>query len=333
MREMVMRKTWIRLVAGYALTAGVFGAAAGADMILTLEPKDLDLNPISGGVPPGTRILVDIFVSVDAEGDTGLVINTFDLVFDASSDTIVVDSFSFLADMSAYFFQSTNLGSVGAFSPQCDTASCIELTQQPSPLGRVEVIVNGPGELNVAGFIGIGGGAQSVFNAVDPTNTVSSVRFWLSGDNLQGGILSLSVTDGTTPPPAGPAPGGGGSPVDTDGDSIPDELDPDDDNDGVPDVEDDFPLDPNETVDSDADGIGDNADPDDDNDGVADADDADPLDPTVTDGDTDDTGAGGSRVSGGLPCGIGMVPPSIFIFLGLSGMGRARRRSNRRSAA
>jgi len=59
--------------------------------------------------------------------------------------------------------------------------------------------------------------------------------------------------------------------VDSDGDGLADCMDPDDDNDGVPDSEDAFPLDPSESVDTDGDGIGDNADPDDDNDGLDDA--------------------------------------------------------------
>jgi len=50
-------------------------------------------------------------------------------------------------------------------------------------------------------------------------------------------------------------------PLDTDGDGIPDVIDPDDDGDNVPDVTDVFPLDATEWADSDGDGIGDNADP------------------------------------------------------------------------
>lgn len=58
-------------------------------------------------------------------------------------------------------------------------------------------------------------------------------------------------------------------------------LDPaesaDTDNDGVGDNADEMPNDPNETLDTDRDGIGNNADPDDDNDGVLDGDDDYPL--------------------------------------------------------
>lgn len=58
---------------------------------------------------------------------------------------------------------------------------------------------------------------------------------------------------------------------DHDLDLIDDRADPDDDNDGVPDLTDKFPLDKKESADFDQDGLGDNADPDDDNDGIPDS--------------------------------------------------------------
>ncbi|HFQ5589043.1 TPA: hypothetical protein ACGUM0_003752 [Vibrio vulnificus] len=69
--------------------------------------------------------------------------------------------------------------------------------------------------------------------------------------------------------------------LDSDGDDIGDNADPDDDNDGTPDVDDDLPFNPNETVDSDSDGIGNNADTDDDNDGILDVDDSNPTVPDL----------------------------------------------------
>ena len=67
---------------------------------------------------------------------------------------------------------------------------------------------------------------------------------------------------------------------------------PDDDNDGVPDEQDAFPLDPKESVDTDHDRIGNNADPDDDNDGVLDGADNCPLvaNPDQADDDRDGIG-------------------------------------------
>ncbi len=77
---------------------------------------------------------------------------------------------------------------------------------------------------------------------------------------------------------------------DSDHDGLPNSTDPDDDNDGVNDGDDQFPLDGRESVDTDGDGKGDNADTDDDNDGVLDADDGFPLDPTYwADQDKDGT--------------------------------------------
>ncbi|MDB4674978.1 gliding motility-associated C-terminal domain-containing protein [Flavobacteriaceae bacterium] len=98
--------------------------------------------------------------------------------------------------------------------------------------------------------------------------------------------------------------------TDTDGDGIGNNTDPDDDDDGlsdleeaeigtnplvsdtdgdgVNDLEDDYPLDPSEQFDTDEDGVPDNQDNDDDDDGVPDAEDAFPLDATEnldTDGD------------------------------------------------
>ncbi|EGG28965.1 OmpA-like transmembrane domain protein [Aequoribacter fuscus] len=68
-------------------------------------------------------------------------------------------------------------------------------------------------------------------------------------------------------------------------------ADADDDNDGVADSEDAFPLDPAETVDTDGDGTGNNADLDDDGDGYADNLDAFPIDP-LEHSDNDDDGIG-----------------------------------------
>ncbi len=83
--------------------------------------------------------------------------------------------------------------------------------------------------------------------------------------------------------------------VDTDGDGAADEgglaPDGDDDNDGVDDGNDAFPLDSTESSDADQDGTGDVADTDDDNDDVADVDDAFPFNALEsTDTDMDGTG-------------------------------------------
>ena len=78
---------------------------------------------------------------------------------------------------------------------------------------------------------------------------------------------------------------------DTDFDALGDACDADDDNDGVEDADDRFPVNPKESSDFDSDGIGDKADSDDDNDGVADESDAFPLDASESlDSDNDGIG-------------------------------------------
>ena len=81
--------------------------------------------------------------------------------------------------------------------------------------------------------------------------------------------------------PDGEKPDGDDKPVDEN----------DTDGDGVPNEQDAFPNDPEESVDTDGDGIGNNADTDDDNDGIPDKEDDYPLDDTNTppndDGDGD----------------------------------------------
>lgn len=81
---------------------------------------------------------------------------------------------------------------------------------------------------------------------------------------------------------------------DTDHDGIPNTKDPDDDNDGINDELDAFPLNPKEQYDTDGDGKGDNSDPDDDNDGVNDDQDEMPLNPNET-LDTDKDGIGNNE--------------------------------------
>jgi len=78
--------------------------------------------------------------------------------------------------------------------------------------------------------------------------------------------------------------------ADTDGDGTGDNTDTDDDNDGVPDSKDGMPLDPNETIDTDGDGIGDNTDTDDDNDGLLDTEEINiKTNPLLADTDGDGT--------------------------------------------
>ena len=84
--------------------------------------------------------------------------------------------------------------------------------------------------------------------------------------------------------------------TDTDSDGIGNNTDTDDDGDGVLDAQDAFPLNNSESLDTDNDGIGNNADTDDDGDGVSDSSDAFPLNSSET-LDTDSDGIGNNADS------------------------------------
>lgn len=136
-----------------------------------------------------------------------------------------------------------------------------------------------------------------------------------------------------------------GTKLDTDGDGISDDLDPDDDNDGYLDGEDPFPLD------TDNDGIPNNEDPDDDADGILDGDDALPYD-TDNDGlrndvDTDDDNDGyadeDELANGtdpldpldfpgapGVPLESGWMLVLLLLTLGLVSLNRIRRTVQRK---
>jgi len=126
----------------------------------------------------------------------------------------------------------------------------------------------------------------------DPTGSLASGEISKAQDDLQDSIkelLSSAITVDEFVASSNEA-------IDSDGDGLTNSTDDDDDNDGVADSEDLFPLDPTESTDADSDGIGDNNDSDDDNDSVTDTADAFPLDPTES-LDTDNDGIGNNTDS------------------------------------
>nr|WP_321412000.1 LamG-like jellyroll fold domain-containing protein [uncultured Allomuricauda sp.] len=119
-------------------------------------------------------------------------------------------------------------------------------------------------------------GSGEIAGDTDGDGTIGSGE--IAGDINNDGIIGpgeiAGDTDGDGVPDVDDAfPNDPNESVDSDGDGQGDNADPDDDNDGTPDTEDAFPWDASEDTDTDGDGIGDNADNDDDNDGVPDAND------------------------------------------------------------
>ena len=151
--------------------------------------------------------------------------------------------------------------------------------------GRADLVIGGPESFNRFGSCGQSPG-EGVTLIISGADLAEADR----RDGAEDGVVDFQALRRTD------------RAVDSDFDGAENELDSDDDNDGVEDADDAFPLDPDESADNDHDGIGDNADTDDDNEGTPDRLDAFPFDPyetTDTDGDgtgdnadTDDDGDG-----------------------------------------
>ncbi len=119
-----------------------------------------------------------------------------------------------------------------------------------------------------------------------PGETVAGTLITYSGTSFSGqAVHTFWATQGPFSGSAVGAFSANGSiaillPGDNDGDGLHDGIDIDDDNDGVPDIYDDFPYDATEIRDTDGDGIGNTNDTDDDGDGVPDIVDAFPENPS-----------------------------------------------------
>lgn len=291
--------------------------ASRGDVIMSLVPRDEAMNPITGGVPLGTTVTVDVLLSVDGPDDPLAELTLLQFGFSTTDPVISLASFTWVIPVGAYPFIGDTLPTPGAIS-LC-TGGCsglVTLTSTPLLIARVRATVNGTGTLNAVAAADVGIPVGAEFEAGFGSGRV----FSLGRGNLRGGTVLLTVGE-----PAPPDDGGTGDPmtdpvIDTDGD-------------GVADGADAFPNDPSESVDTDGDGTGDNADPDDDNDGVADLRDAFPLDPSESaDSDGDGIGDNAEAMSdpgplgGGLPCGVALGTTMLLIWLGLGALGAGWRR-------
>ncbi|BCX47668.1 cartilageo ligomeric matrix protein precursor [Haloferula helveola] len=162
-----------------------------------------------------------------------------------------------------------------SFALSADPYSDPEVTFT-DPDSHLDLSLPGPYRLHleVANIGNTGDTTPCVLLGVSPLASSSPAGSWAVNP-----VFSAGADNGLYPSLEEPLPrefNGGAEPLlDTDGD-------------GVPDISDDLPNDPNETVDTDGDGIGNNADDDDDNDGMTDNyEQANGLNPLVADGNGD----------------------------------------------
>jgi hypothetical protein len=289
---------------------------AWADVIVTLEAFGQDGQPITGPVAAGTDVTVDLLLSADAEDDPVVDVRLIQFDFEATDSNIDLVSFTWTVDANGYSFQDPDLPLTNVTAVHLNSApGMLTLTTEPVKVASVDITINGSATLDAVNPANTdpnyGADVRAGFGLNEPAR-----QFTFPAGNLQGGSLEFSVggDDGGGGSGGGTPPGGGGSPTDdydgdgvadvddafpvnpnettdTNGDGVGNNADPDDDSDGVVDEEDDLPVNPDETTDSDGDNEGDNADPDDDGDNVADDGDAFPDDPAEA-MDSDDDGIG-----------------------------------------
>lgn len=325
-----------RLLVALTLSVGAtLVHTAHADIIVTLTPLQADGTPVQGVVVAGSRILVDVLLSVDGADDP--LENVRDVILDlaGTSQGIQIDRFAWTLDS----LQNDSLYTLTHVLPT-PTAEFIGFNRTPDrilDLGTVPVRV---------AVIETTVSESGVLSVVDPDNAsataariladfATAVEFSVANANLVGGSVAFFVDQGQDLGDGNNAENGN----DNSSDGADEEPPPpqDADGDGVIDEEDAFPNDALETTDTDGDGVGDNADSDDDGDGVEDEADAFPLDSRET-VDTDDDGVGdnsdmfptdpdrsadptnngnlGPRVTGTL-CGMGLIGTMLMILPGM----------------
>lgn len=363
-------------------------AASGpvrANVIVTLEAFGSGGQPITGAVAPGTNAVVDILLSADAADDPVSDVRLIQFDFDATPTGIRLVSFTWAVDANGYSFQDPDLPITNVTSVFLGSApGLLTLTSEPVKVASVDITIDGAGTLDVVNpentDPNYGADIRAGFGLSEPNR-----QFTFPAGNLQGGSLDFSVTSGGGSDGGGGGGGGGGGvdgvpqpndqdgdgvvdsqdafpdnpaeAIDTNGDGVGNNSDPDDDSDGVVDEEDAFPIDPAESTDTNGDGVGDNEDPDrdgdnvvnesdafpddaaeamdtdddgvgnnadsdDDGDDIADADDAFPLDPNRGGPDDGNTGTGSTPTM----CGAGMLGSSLLMLMGLGLMSYRPRR-------
>jgi hypothetical protein len=327
------------------LCLSICAAAARGNIIITLAAADADGNAVADPVPAGTKVFVDISLSVDDEDNPLLDVRSIQLDFQATTATIALSNFQWElppgVDPSSYsLLVALPQPRLVYLSDSRVGNSIIDLDTTTLRVATVEATVNSSGSVDVRNP-----GADATGGVSFRAGFGQPVDFNLAARNVTGGTLRLTVEGATgldsdhdgVPDAVDAFPFNPNETVDTDADGVGNNADTDDDGDGVPDVTDKFPLDPTESVDTDGDGIGNNADTDDDNDGVPDAQDAFPLDPTESkdsngngigdnaDPNSPDTRNTGPRATGGL-CGGSIAGAMLLTDWGLAWLriGRCR---------
>lgn len=261
---------------GYGLNPS-FSLYAGSAVYQAHDAATADpSNPLSGVPPVKLQSTKDNGSTVDSQGIVSAYRNTLTNTgsyygqFNALGDFSVANS---AGNWTAVHYLTSVTGTRNANGTWAGNSNSNSLSNYLLPAGDYIIAFSGNAQpLSYA----TQRSADTTSSYGTVTNLGATLTFsaisWVSADSDNDG-----VSNGIDNCPAI----ANSNQLNTDGDSQGDACDTDDDNDGVPDVSDAFPLNASESVDTDNDGTGNNADLDDDGDGVPDYIDADPLNPII----------------------------------------------------
>lgn len=333
-----VERSEIALTIGFAIAmSAALNSSVFANIVITLEARDAEGDPVEGDVAARSVIQVDVLLSVDEEDDPLLDLRTVQFDFAGTTASLVLRDFRWIlppgVDTDSYtVFEGLPRPRLSYAFNERQGNSIIDLDQTPVLVAALEVTVNSSGSVDLRN-VGADQTGEGILLRAEFTDPID---FTVADRNISGGTLRISVTGGGgpdtdrdgVPDSADDFPFNPNETIDSDNDGVGDNGDLDDDGDGVDDVDDAFPLDPDEAFDTDGDGTGNGADTDDDDDGVLDLNDACPLDPGETrdsdgdgicdntDPDNPDDRNQGPRVTGGL-CGGSAAAAMLLSAVGL----------------
>ncbi|MCP3893709.1 MAG: Ig-like domain-containing protein [Bacteroides sp.] len=203
--------------------------------------------------PPAVQTHTPISDAVEVSSNS-----TVNIVFseDVNPDSINLDAISVSNSDSSLSGDFTVLGDTVTVTPNpsmaCDTVYTVQVTTDVADLAGNFLPSTYTYQFTTAAADVCGCGVPVEDSDIDGVPDCND-GCPQDGNKTTGGVCGCGVAD-----------------TDTDSDGTANCIDEDDDDDGTPDWEDVFPLDPEESTDLDQDGAGDNADLDDDNDGVTD---------------------------------------------------------------
>ena len=197
------RRSWTtspRWVVGLLLLASFSTPPdARGNIVITLAATNADENPIEDPVAAGTKVFVDVSLSVDEEDDPLLDLRSIQFDFRATTSTIVVSNFRWElppgVDETSYSrFEALPQPRLVYLSNSRIGNSIIDLDATPVRVATLDVTVNSSGNLDLRNP-----GADATGGVAIQVGFDEPLDFDLAGRNVTGGTLRLAVEGASGP--------------------------------------------------------------------------------------------------------------------------------------